>query len=77
VNHLIPLEPGGSNDIKKLWPQLADPRPGDTKRLSPLRGAWSRQLSAADAKRFSKSRQDFIMDRWSLISVFSFELVAI
>jgi hypothetical protein len=29
VDHLIPLELGGSNDMKNLWPQPDDPRPGD------------------------------------------------
>jgi hypothetical protein len=28
VDHLIPLEIGGSNDLKNLSPQPADPRPG-------------------------------------------------
>jgi hypothetical protein len=28
VDHLIPLELGGSNDMKNLWPQPDDPRPG-------------------------------------------------
>ncbi len=28
VDHLIPLELGGSNDDKNLWPQPWDPRPG-------------------------------------------------
>jgi hypothetical protein len=29
VDHLIPLELGGSNDLKNLWPQPDEPRPGD------------------------------------------------
>jgi hypothetical protein len=28
VDHLVSLELGGSNDIAKLWPQAAEPRPG-------------------------------------------------
>ncbi len=28
VDHLIPLEVGGSNDIANLWPEAAEPRPG-------------------------------------------------
>lgn len=28
VDHFIPLELGGSNDIKNLWPEPAEPRPG-------------------------------------------------
>jgi hypothetical protein len=28
VDHLIPLELGGSNDFKNLWPQPDEPRPG-------------------------------------------------
>ena len=28
VDHFIPIELGGSNDIKNLWPELAEPRPG-------------------------------------------------
>jgi hypothetical protein len=28
VDHHIPLELGGSNDISNLWPEPADPRPG-------------------------------------------------
>lgn len=28
VDHLIPLELGGSNDISNLWPELASPTPG-------------------------------------------------
>lgn len=32
VDHLIPLELGGSNDLKNLWPQPTDPRPGDAEK---------------------------------------------
>jgi hypothetical protein len=28
VDHFIPLELGGSNDIANLWPELANPQPG-------------------------------------------------
>ncbi len=28
VDHLVPLELGGSNDIANLWPEAASPRPG-------------------------------------------------
>ncbi len=28
VDHFIPLELGGSNDIKNLWPEPAEPTPG-------------------------------------------------
>ena len=28
VDHLIPLELGGSNDIANLWPEAASPKPG-------------------------------------------------
>jgi hypothetical protein len=28
VDHLVPLELGGSNDIKNLWPEPANPKPG-------------------------------------------------
>lgn len=28
IDHFIPLELGGSNDISNLWPEPADPRPG-------------------------------------------------
>lgn len=28
VDHLVPIEIGGSNDIKNLWPEAALPKPG-------------------------------------------------
>jgi hypothetical protein len=28
IDHLVPLGIGGSNDVKNLWPQPTDPRPG-------------------------------------------------
>lgn len=34
ANHLIPLELGGSNDIKNLWPQPDMPKPGAGRRIS-------------------------------------------
>jgi len=32
VDHLVPRELGGSNEIKNLWPQPDDPRPGDAEK---------------------------------------------
>ena len=32
VDHLIPLELGGTNDLKNLWPQPDDPRPGSAEK---------------------------------------------
>jgi hypothetical protein len=32
VDHLVPLELGGTNDLKNLWPQPDDPRPGDAEK---------------------------------------------
>ena len=32
VDHLVPLELGGSNEIRNLWPQPDDPRPGDAEK---------------------------------------------
>ena len=28
LDHFVPLELGGSNDPKNLWPEAAEPRPG-------------------------------------------------
>jgi hypothetical protein len=28
IDHLVPLEVGGSNDLANLWPEAAEPKPG-------------------------------------------------
>jgi hypothetical protein len=55
VDHLIPLELGGSNDIKNLWPQPDDPRPGDGEKDQLENDLHARvcngSMSLADAQR--------------------------
>jgi hypothetical protein len=55
VDHLIPLELGGSNDIKNLWPQPDDPRPGDAEKDSLENDLHARvcrgEISLADAQK--------------------------
>ena len=55
VDHLIPLELGGSNDIKNLWPQPDNPRPGDGEKDQLENDLHARvckgELSLADAQR--------------------------
>jgi hypothetical protein len=46
VDHLIPLELGGSNDMKNLWPEPDAPRPGWAKRIS-LRTSSMRKCAPA------------------------------
>jgi hypothetical protein len=55
VDHLIPLELGGSNDIKNLWPQPDNPRPGDGEKDQLENDLHARvckgSMSLADAQR--------------------------
>lgn len=55
VDHLIPLELGGSNDIKNLWPEPTDPRPGDLEKDSLENDLHERvckgEMSLADAQK--------------------------
>jgi hypothetical protein len=55
VDHLIPLELGGSNDMKNLWPQPDDPRPGDAEKDSLENDLHARvckgEMSLADAQK--------------------------
>jgi hypothetical protein len=55
VDHLIPLELGGSNDIKNLWPEPEDPRPGFHEKDQLERTLHSRvckrMMSLADAQK--------------------------
>jgi hypothetical protein len=55
VDHLIPLELGGSNDMKNLWPQPDDPRPGDAEKDSLENDLHARvckgEISLADAQK--------------------------
>lgn len=55
VDHLIPLELGGSNDMKNLWPQPDDPRPGDAEKDSLEDDLHARvckgEMSLADAQK--------------------------
>jgi hypothetical protein len=45
VDHLISLELGGGNDIKNLWPELYEPRPG-ARDKDRLENALHRQVCA-------------------------------
>lgn len=55
VDHLVPLGVGGSNDLKNLWPQPAEPRPGyrekDDLEDALHRLVCSGQLDLAEAQR--------------------------
>lgn len=55
VDHLIPLELGGSNDLKNLWPQPYEPRPGSAEKdqlENELHGlVCSGKMSLAEAQR--------------------------
>jgi hypothetical protein len=55
VDHLIPLEIGGSNDVKNLWPQPQDPRPGSYEKDSLENDLHRRvckgEMSLADAQK--------------------------
>ena len=55
VDHLIPLELGGSNDMKNLWPEPDDPRPGQAEKDSLENDLHARvckgEISLADAQK--------------------------
>ncbi len=59
VDHLVPLELGGSNDIKNLWPQPDEPRPGarekDSLENTLHEAVCKSELSLADAQRCIES----------------------
>ena len=61
VDHLIPLELGGSNDIKNLWPQPDDPRPGDAEK-DQLENELHRQVCAGNVP--LASAQNCIASNW-------------
>jgi hypothetical protein len=61
IDHLVPLSIGGSNDIKNLWPQPAEPRPG-YKEKDVLEKYYLRQV--CDGKMDIREAQAMMSRNW-------------
>jgi hypothetical protein len=62
IDHLIPLELGGLDDIKNLWPQPALPRPGFHEK-DRLEGYLRKQVCAGKMS-LSDAQHDISRDWW-------------
>jgi hypothetical protein len=61
VDHLIPLELGGTNEMKNLWPQPDEPRPGSAEKYQ-LENELHAQVCAG--KMTLADAQDRIASNW-------------
>lgn len=61
VDHLVSLELGGSNDIKNLWPEAYEPRPG-AKEKDQVENYLHRQV--CQGKMSLEAAQEAIADDW-------------
>lgn len=62
VDHLIPLELGGSNDITNLWPQPYKPEPGAHQKDT--LESWAHQQVCTFHTMTLKEAQDYISLNW-------------